>query len=95
MHTAKETSHEAHRAVVDAVIAGDARAQTVLGPHLESVAAWIEKHRVRRRGPRIAGNVVEPDWSRERGPSSPRWSPPGSTTTSPLVGAPGVQDVRV
>ncbi|MFJ1969464.1 FadR/GntR family transcriptional regulator [Streptomyces sp. NPDC087903] len=62
MHTAKETSHEAHRAVVDAVIAGDAaRAQTALGAHLESVAAWIEKHRVRRRGPRIAGNVVEPE----------------------------------
>ncbi|MFD5625632.1 FadR/GntR family transcriptional regulator [Streptomyces sp. NPDC127072] len=61
MHTAKETSHEAHRSVVDAVIAGDgARAQTALGAHLESVAAWIEKHRV-RRGPRISGSVVEPE----------------------------------
>ncbi|MFF0011511.1 FadR/GntR family transcriptional regulator [Streptomyces sp. NPDC005374] len=60
-HSAKETSHRAHRAVVDAVIAGDgARAQTELAAHLESVAAWIEKHRV-RRGPRIAGNVVEPE----------------------------------
>ncbi|MFK4100293.1 FadR/GntR family transcriptional regulator [Streptomyces sp. NPDC019531] len=61
MHSAKETSHRAHRAVVDAVIAGDgARAQTELGAHLESVAGWIEKHRV-RRGPRIAGNVIEPE----------------------------------
>ncbi|MET7680471.1 FCD domain-containing protein [Streptomyces sp. NPDC005423] len=59
--TAKETSHAAHSAVVDAVIAGDgARAQTELGAHLESVAGWIEKHRV-RRGPRIAGTVVEPE----------------------------------
>lgn len=61
MRTAKDVSHEAHRAVVDAVIAGDgARAQTALAAHLESVAGWIEKHRV-RRGPRIAGNVVEPE----------------------------------
>ena len=61
MHTAKETSHRAHRAVVEAVIADDgARAQTELTAHLESVAAWIEKHRV-RRGQRIAGNVIEPE----------------------------------
>ncbi|WP_030326390.1 FadR/GntR family transcriptional regulator [Streptomyces sp. NRRL B-3229] len=61
LHTAKDTSHREHRAVVDAVIAGDgARAQTALAAHLESVAAWIEKHRV-RRGPRIAGQVVEPE----------------------------------
>jgi len=61
MHTAKETSHRAHRAVVEAVIADDgARAQTELTSHLESVAAWIEKHRV-RRGQRIAGNVIEPE----------------------------------
>ncbi|WP_405538831.1 FCD domain-containing protein [Streptomyces sp. NBC_00075] len=61
MHMAKETSHRAHRAVVEAVIADDgARAQTELTAHLESVAAWIEKHRV-RRGQRIAGNVIEPE----------------------------------
>lgn len=58
--TAKETSHDAHRSIVNAVIAGDgARAQTALAGHLDSVAAWIEKHRVRRA--RIAGNVVEPE----------------------------------
>jgi DNA-binding FadR family transcriptional regulator len=61
MLTAKETSHKAHRAVVDAVISDDgARAQTLLTAHLESVAGWIEKHRV-RRGQRIAGNVIEPE----------------------------------
>lgn len=61
MYAAKETSHQAHQAVVDAVIADDgARAQTELTAHLESVAAWIEKHRV-RRGQRIAGNVIEPE----------------------------------
>ncbi|MEV5849787.1 FadR/GntR family transcriptional regulator [Streptomyces sp. NPDC048179] len=61
MHAAKETSHREHRAVVDAVVADDgARAQTELTAHLESVAAWIEKHRV-RRGARISGNVVEPE----------------------------------
>ncbi|MFD3377467.1 MULTISPECIES: FadR/GntR family transcriptional regulator [unclassified Streptomyces] len=61
MHAAKETSHREHRAVVDAVIADDgARAQSELTAHLESVAAWIDKHRV-RRGQRIAGNVVEPE----------------------------------
>ncbi|MDX2545044.1 FadR/GntR family transcriptional regulator [Streptomyces sp. WI04-05B] len=61
MHAAKETSHQAHRAVVEAVIADDgARAQSELTAHLESVAAWIEKHRV-RRGQRIAGNVIEPE----------------------------------
>uniref|UniRef100_A0AAU2AAM6 FCD domain-containing protein n=1 Tax=Streptomyces sp. NBC_00093 TaxID=2975649 RepID=A0AAU2AAM6_9ACTN len=61
MHTAKETSHRAHRAVVEAVISDDgARAQTELTAHLESVAAWIEKHRV-RRGQRIAGTVIEPE----------------------------------
>ncbi|WP_105972105.1 FadR/GntR family transcriptional regulator [Streptomyces geranii] len=61
MHAAKEVSHQAHRAVVEAVIADDgARAQTELTAHLESVAAWIEKHRV-RRGQRIAGNVIEPE----------------------------------
>ncbi|WP_369230879.1 FadR/GntR family transcriptional regulator [Streptomyces sp. R21] len=61
MHAAKETSHREHRAVVDAVVADDgARAQSELTAHLESVAAWIEKHRV-RRGQRISGNVVEPE----------------------------------
>ncbi|WP_406444471.1 FCD domain-containing protein [Streptomyces sp. NBC_00631] len=61
MHAAKETSHREHRAVVDAVVADDgARAQTELTAHLESVAAWIEKHRV-RRGARISGSVVEPE----------------------------------
>ncbi|MFG2959086.1 FadR/GntR family transcriptional regulator [Streptomyces sp. NPDC048291] len=61
MHAAKETSHREHRAVVDAVVADDgARAQTELTAHLESVAGWIEKHRVRRGG-RISGNVVEPE----------------------------------
>ena len=59
--TAKETSQEAHRAIIDAVIAGDgARAQTMLIEHLQSVAGWIEKHRV-RRGSRIAGRVIEPE----------------------------------
>ena len=59
--TAKTASREAHRAIVDAVIDGDgARAQTELTAHLESVAAWIDKHQV-RRGPRIAGNVIEPE----------------------------------
>ncbi|WP_194830155.1 FadR/GntR family transcriptional regulator [Nocardia sp. XZ_19_231] len=57
---AKDTSHDAHRGIVDAVVAGDsAKAQTALTAHLESVAAWIAKHRV-RRGPRITGTVVEP-----------------------------------
>ncbi|MET8169000.1 FCD domain-containing protein [Streptomyces sp. NPDC005329] len=61
MHAAKETSHQEHKAVVDAVIADDgARAQTELAAHLESVAGWIEKHRV-RRGQRISGNVVDPE----------------------------------
>ncbi|MFD4605492.1 FadR/GntR family transcriptional regulator [Streptomyces sp. NPDC058464] len=61
MHAAKEASHREHRAVVDAVVADDgARAQTELTAHLESVAAWIEKHRV-RRGARISGSVVEPE----------------------------------
>ena len=61
MHAAKDTSHRAHQAVVDAVVADDgARAQTELTAHLESVAAWIEKHRV-RRGQRISGTVVEPE----------------------------------
>ncbi|KPI18923.1 GntR domain protein [Actinobacteria bacterium OK074] len=61
MHAAMETSHSAHKAVVDAVISDDgARAQTALTAHLESVAGWIEKHRV-RRGQRIAGNVIEPE----------------------------------
>ncbi|NEA67207.1 FCD domain-containing protein [Streptomyces sp. SID12488] len=61
MHAAKETSHRAHRAVVEAVIADDgARAQSELTAHLESVAAWIEKHRV-HRGQRISGNVIEPE----------------------------------
>lgn len=59
--SSKETSRIAHRAIIDAVIDGDgARAQTDLTAHLESVAAWIEKHRV-RRGPRVAGNVIEPE----------------------------------
>ncbi|GAA5149022.1 FCD domain-containing protein [Pseudonocardia eucalypti] len=57
---AKDVSHEAHRAIIEAVIAGDgALAQTTLAGHLESVAAWIEKHRVRRA--RIDGNVIEPE----------------------------------
>ena len=57
----KTVAHEAHRAVADAVIAGDsARAQTELTAHLESVAEWIEKHRVRRTS-RIKGAVVEPE----------------------------------
>ncbi|MFG3025359.1 FadR/GntR family transcriptional regulator [Streptomyces sp. NPDC048254] len=61
MHMAKETSHREHQAVVDAVVADDgARAQTELTAHLESVAGWIEKHRV-RRGQRISGSVVEPE----------------------------------
>ncbi len=61
MLAAKDVSHREHRAVVDAVIAADgARAQTALAAHLESVAAWIVKHRV-RRGSRIAGSVVEPE----------------------------------
>jgi DNA-binding FadR family transcriptional regulator len=59
--TAKENSQEEHRAIVEAVIAGDgARAQTTLSAHLQTVAAWIEKHRV-RRGSRISGRVVEPE----------------------------------
>ncbi|TQJ37926.1 FCD domain-containing protein (plasmid) [Streptomyces sp. NBC_00080] len=61
MQAAKETSHREHKAVIDAVIADDgARAQTELTAHLESVAGWIEKHRV-RRGQRISGNVVDPE----------------------------------
>jgi DNA-binding FadR family transcriptional regulator len=56
----KEESRQAHRAIVDAVIAGDgARAETTLTAHLEWVAAWIEKHRVHRS--RIAGTVIEPE----------------------------------
>ncbi|MET7335411.1 FCD domain-containing protein [Nonomuraea sp. NPDC005650] len=58
---AKDTSHQEHRAIVDAVIAGDgAYAQTTLIAHLEAVADWIERHRV-RRGPQITGNVIEPE----------------------------------
>ncbi|MFD7205475.1 FadR/GntR family transcriptional regulator [Streptomyces sp. NPDC059893] len=54
------TSRAEHRAIVDAVIAGEgARAQTLLTTHLEWVAAWIEKHRVRRA--RITGAVIEPE----------------------------------
>ncbi|MET8978811.1 FCD domain-containing protein [Streptomyces sp. NPDC004539] len=61
LHAAKEVSHREHRAVVEAIVADDgARAQTELAAHLESVAAWIEKHRV-RRGRRIQGAVVEPE----------------------------------
>ncbi|MBE9373305.1 FadR family transcriptional regulator [Saccharopolyspora sp. HNM0983] len=57
---AKETAHEAHRAIADSVIAGDgARAQTTLAGHLERVASWIEEHRVRRA--RVAGAVIEPE----------------------------------
>jgi DNA-binding FadR family transcriptional regulator len=56
----KAASHDSHRSIVDAVIAGDgARAQTTLSTHLEWVAAWIEKHRVRRT--RISGTVIEPE----------------------------------
>ncbi|WP_433761366.1 FadR/GntR family transcriptional regulator [Nocardia sp. CA-135398] len=59
--SSKETSRIEHQAIIEAVIDGDgARAQTDLTAHLESVAAWIEKHRV-RRGPRVAGNVIEPE----------------------------------
>ncbi|WP_163506498.1 FadR/GntR family transcriptional regulator [Fodinicola acaciae] len=58
--TSTATSAEAHRAVADAVIAGDgARAQMTLSAHLEWVADWIEKHRVQRS--RIAGAVIEPE----------------------------------
>ncbi|GGN43914.1 FadR/GntR family transcriptional regulator [Streptomyces fuscichromogenes] len=58
---AKELSHREHRAVVDAVIAADgARAQAGLTAHLESVAAWIEEHRVRRRNP-PSRNVIGPE----------------------------------
>lgn len=59
--SARRTSHESHRAIVEAVIAGDgARAQTTLTEHVESMAAWIEKHRVRRAA-RVLGNVIEPE----------------------------------
>ncbi|TQM11373.1 FadR/GntR family transcriptional regulator [Pseudonocardia kunmingensis] len=58
---AKETSHRAHRAIVDAVTAGDgARAQTSLAEHLESTGKWIEAHRVRRAS-RVTGRVIEPE----------------------------------
>lgn len=57
----KQTSRREHSAIVDAVITGDsARAETLLVIHLEGVAEWIEQHRV-RRGPRIAGAVIEPE----------------------------------
>ncbi|MFF3567511.1 FadR/GntR family transcriptional regulator [Nocardia jiangxiensis] len=57
----KEVSHRAHTEIVDAVIAGDgARAQTALIGHLETVADWTEKHRVRNRT-RISGAVIEPE----------------------------------
>lgn len=61
--SSKEASQREHRAIVEAVIAGDgARAQTMLSAHLESVADWIEAHRVRRGArTRIAGRVVEPE----------------------------------
>jgi DNA-binding FadR family transcriptional regulator len=56
----EETSHESHRAIVDAMVAGDeARAQTLLTEHLEWVADWVERHRVRRA--RAAGAVIEPE----------------------------------
>jgi DNA-binding FadR family transcriptional regulator len=56
----KEHSREAHRAIVDAVIAGDgARAQTTLTAHVEWVADWVEKHRVHRT--RVSGAVIEPE----------------------------------
>ncbi|ADJ48878.1 GntR family transcriptional regulator [Amycolatopsis mediterranei S699] len=58
--SSKELSHEAHRAIADAVIAGDgARAQTTLTAHVEWVAGWIEKHRVQRT--KITGTVIEPE----------------------------------
>ncbi|WP_326818591.1 FCD domain-containing protein [Streptomyces sp. NBC_01762] len=60
VQSAATTSREAHQTIVDAVISGDgARAQTLLTSHLEWVAAWIEKHRVRRA--RITGTVIEPE----------------------------------
>ncbi|MGW1024331.1 FadR/GntR family transcriptional regulator [Streptomyces sp. NPDC002577] len=60
VQSAATTSREAHRTIVEAVISGDgARAQTLLTSHLEWVAAWIEKHRVRRA--RITGTVIEPE----------------------------------
>lgn len=60
VQSAATTSREAHQTIVDAVISGDgARAQTLLTSHLEWVAAWIEKHRVRRT--RITGTVIEPE----------------------------------
>ncbi|MET9387585.1 FCD domain-containing protein [Streptomyces sp. NPDC002928] len=60
VQSAATTSREAHRTIVEAVISGDgAHAQTLLTSHLEWVAAWIEKHRVRRA--RITGAVIEPE----------------------------------
>ncbi|WP_280231139.1 FadR/GntR family transcriptional regulator [Nocardia cyriacigeorgica] len=57
----KRISHRAHLAIVEAVIAGDgARAHTALTAHLESVADWIEAHRVRHRG-RVAASAAEPE----------------------------------
>lgn len=54
------TSHVSHRAIVDAMVAGDeARAQTLLTGHLEWVADWVERHRVRRA--RAASAVIEPE----------------------------------
>lgn len=59
--SAKQSSLHEHRAIIEAVIDGDgARAETMLAAHLQTVADWIEKHRV-RRGSRIAGRVVEPE----------------------------------
>lgn len=61
VQAAKQASHQAHRATVDAVIAGDgARAQTNLTAHLEAIAAWIREHRVRQAA-HISGSVIEPE----------------------------------
>ncbi|MET9491234.1 FCD domain-containing protein [Nocardia sp. NPDC006630] len=59
---AKHHSHDAHRAIAEAVIAGDsARAQVALTAHLESLAAWVGDSQVSRADIPITGAVIDPD----------------------------------
>jgi DNA-binding FadR family transcriptional regulator len=54
---AKRDSRDAHRAIVEAVIAGEAgQAQIIVGQHLEEVAEWLRSHRRRRPGRAVAAD---------------------------------------
>ncbi|MQY27445.1 FadR/GntR family transcriptional regulator [Nocardia aurantia] len=52
LDAARQDSHTTHRAIGEAVIAGDgARAQVALTAHLEHLADWVEPRRAHRRPP--------------------------------------------